>query len=234
MNKPTRCFSNEVTNDITTTFFDLTEHTCMVCLDEDDDEGILLSCSHFICKPCFDLTVKNAIESKMFPIKCFTPECGELYDVGLIRERLSRDDFKKLVEAAFEHHVGTNRNLYSHCLTPDCLQVYELKTGTFHCDLCNLSICTDCNSKDHSGLTCKECEEAGDDLDGALLEKYKKEKDIRSCPKCKIPIEKNMGCNRMSCHNCKATICWFCMEVFTMETIYPHMTTKHGSYGHAQ
>lgn len=33
----------------------------------------------------------------------------------------------------------------------------------------------------------------------------------KDCPKCHICIEKNGGCNHMSCYNCKHDFCWMCL-----------------------
>ena len=52
----------------------------------------------------------------------------------------------------------------------------------------------------------------GDDSCEKSLEKeflnWKKNKNLKRCPKCKIYIEKNEGCNHMTCSNCKFEWCW--------------------------
>jgi len=53
-------------------------------------------------------------------------------------------------------------------------------------------------------------------------------KDVKKCPKCKILIEKNGGCNHMTCPKCEVHICWRCVGVFPASDIYNHMELVHG------
>ena len=38
----------------------------------------------------------------------------------------------------------------------------------------------------------------------------------RPCPQCGVNIEKNDGCNHMTCHHCKHDFCWICMGPWSM------------------
>jgi len=35
--------------------------------------------------------------------------------------------------------------------------------------------------------------------------------NTRKCPACNARIEKNQGCNHMTCRMCKHDFCWICM-----------------------
>jgi len=38
-------------------------------------------------------------------------------------------------------------------------------------------------------------------------------KNTRPCPSCRAPVNKNGGCNHMTCTRCKAKFCWACMRL---------------------
>lgn len=75
--------------------------------------------------------------------------------------------------------------LFSH------LQLYP----NLECYKCLAVNCLLCGTKAHSG-SCKELSLG---------------KDCKSCPKCKILIVKEDGCNRMECSYCSHIFCWECL-----------------------
>ncbi|KAK0247287.1 hypothetical protein LTS09_017566 [Friedmanniomyces endolithicus] len=116
--------------------------------------------------------------------------------------------------------------------TPDCGNVFRATaTAKGHtCTGCFTTVCTACY-RQHGFMTCAEYQ----DLESggyAAFEKFKKEMQIKDCPKCSTPMEKTDGCNHMTCQGCGTHICWVCMRTFGASgPCYDHMNKAHGSIG---
>ncbi|KAI6193458.1 RBR-type E3 ubiquitin transferase [Aphelenchoides besseyi] len=76
---------------------------------------------------------------------------------------------------------------------------------------CGDRFCFDCQSIDHSPATCamitqwRTFEQDGYACYDWLL------KNTKKCPGCKTNIEKNGGCEHMTCKRCKHEFCWLCL-----------------------
>ena len=63
------------------------------------------------------------------------------------------------------------------------------------------------------------------------FKKWKDNNDVKDFPMCKVMFEKSYSCNHIECVNCKARICWMCLETFeTGGECYGHMQEVHDSY----
>jgi ATP-dependent RNA helicase DHX8/PRP22 len=178
---------------------------CDVCMDDIDNGYKLLLCGHKFCKECIIHKINSSISnfSTEYPIKC--PLCPEIILVKDLENLLSSESMDQVCSAGFRKYQ-TQHDEYSFCITESC-SFFKVPSNFFHdCPKCGKSFCVKCKKLPHSGLTCKEAND-----NDFLFERYKLEAGIKKCPKCQKDIEKNMGCNHMSCIMCKHEFCWICM-----------------------
>ena len=86
------------------------------------------------------------------------------------------------------------------------------KARSVHCPKCEKEFCSSCSGNWHAGMTCQEygkmlVKNHGAEQDTLLMI----EGDIKRCPMCQVPIERDAGCAQMMCKRCKHVFCWFCL-----------------------
>ena len=102
------------------------------------------------------------------------------------------------------------------CPAPDCIFCVEnsnLGARPIICK-CTYVYCFKCGKEDHRPCDCKRASD--------WQSKNKSESEntrwillyTKMCPKCGRPIEKNQGCNHMTCKHkgCGLEFCWLCLE----------------------
>ena len=87
------------------------------------------------------------------------------------------------------------------------------------------STCMSCFQAAHSPYSCELAQEWSNKIREQLqqVDVDKSSGDIanalwlaancKRCPRCQTPIEKDEGCNHMSCRKCRYEFCWICMQV---------------------
>ena len=204
---------------------------CPVCFTEVTNP-VKLDCGHTWCKNCLQNYLRASIDNASFPLVCLGDEasCSARIPIHMAQEVLSTNDFNDILEAAFRAHVHSHPKEYHYCPTPDCKQVYHRNTKchVLQCPSCLLRICPKCNAEYHEHSPCQ-----GDEAsDRALFEEWKQSHDVKDCPGCKAPIERDAGCNHMTCVRCKTHICWVCLATFEESgEVYAHMHSIHGGIG---
>lgn len=109
------------------------------------------------------------------------------------------------------------------CPAPEC--VYAIECGvkarelthivpTVHCN-CGYNFCFGCTLSEHQPAPCvlvkkwlKKCEDDSETANWISA-------NTKECPKCRSTIEKNGGCNHMTCRKCKHEFCWMCMGIWS-------------------
>ncbi|KAJ7484652.1 hypothetical protein FB451DRAFT_1233060 [Mycena latifolia] len=206
---------------------------CPVCFNE-VVSPITLRCGHAWCRACFVQYLLAAIDNRRFPLTCLGNEakCTEPISLTVARDILQSSEFNSVVEASVSSYVHAHAKEFHYCPSPDCLQIYRTgpKGTVVQCPACLLRICTHCHSEVHDGFACAE-QDGGD----RLFKEWAASHDVKNCPGCAIPIERDEGCHHVTCIQCQSHICWVCLQTFPKgEGIYGHMRAEHGGIGLGQ
>ncbi|KAJ7136128.1 hypothetical protein C8R44DRAFT_769764 [Mycena epipterygia] len=206
---------------------------CPVCFNE-VVSPINLPCGHIWCRACLSQYLLAALENRRFPLKCLGDEakCIERIPLTVARNILQSTEFNSVVEASLSSYVHAHAKEFHYCPSPDCLQIYRTgpKGTVVQCPACLLRICPHCHAEAHDGFTCAE-QDGGD----RLFKEWAASHDVKNCPGCAIPIERDEGCHHVTCIQCQTHICWVCLKTFPKgEGIYGHMRAEHGGIGLGQ
>ena len=211
--------------------------TCFTVIISPSDIFRLEYCGHTYCIDCIQLQLSPFTVE--FPIVCAADGCSEALVWKDIYNLSDKTGFsiRHLINSSVKSYVAANQDKVHYCLTPDCSMIYSITKDrkSFSCQQCGAVICTTCHEPYHEDISCamillqEKQKQADKDFEAWL----QGDPDNRKrCPKCSSPIEKNYGCNRITCIQCQANICWFCLEYFsTCTQCYNHMSVKHGRYG---
>ncbi|KAJ7490840.1 hypothetical protein FB451DRAFT_1221226 [Mycena latifolia] len=221
------------------------DDTCPVCFCG-VEEPVKLECGHFYCRDCLQHYLRPSAQDPGFsPRSCLaevegkvpgtTAPCGLGIAYNIIRSLLTSAEEDDILRTSFFAHINGHPIDFCYCPSPDCEMVYRPSGvgSSFQCPSCLIQICPACKVEYHEGISCAEHQ---DNLTGGLaaLAKWREKNGVKQCPNCHVDIEKNGGCNHMTCFFCKTHICWICLKTFSNEGsdggIYPHMQREHGGH----
>lgn len=189
---------------------------CAICYgDIDVGQGVILkNCRHSFCKECLIESIKHSDE---YVVKCPGDECELTVQEREIRGLVPAELFDQHLEKSLKLYEGTTENAY-HCKTPDCRGFIEIDKNLqgFMCFVCKRVNCIGCKVI-HHGKNCQEYQDTINPDGKNQRENAASEKLIRKmvddtaamyCPRCKIPVMKDDGCDFITCLTCKLGICW--------------------------
>lgn len=201
---------------------------CFICYDDSPDLTFSMECGHTTCLECYRQYAQQKImdEGQAETLKCPQFKCTILLNrqaVLTLFEKSHPDVIKKYNEYLLKHFVMIMDKM-AFCPSPDCQYILEVPSikridpnkivPTVVCN-CKNSFCFACGGEDHRPATCsitsawlKRCQ---DDSETANWIKA----NTQECPKCHSTIEKNGGCNHMTCKQCRYEFCWVCMGAWS-------------------
>ncbi|ORZ02979.1 hypothetical protein BCR43DRAFT_429492 [Syncephalastrum racemosum] len=194
---------------------------CDICCDDDPTmETVCVTCGHRFCMTCYVHYLRQKIrdEGESRRIECPQDKCNVIVDEKTVERLVDADTNRRYRELLNRTFVDDN-DFLRWCPAPDCEYAIECHipstsltsiVPTVQCH-CSYKFCFGCGIADHQPAICavvkrwlKKCE---DDSETAnWISAHTKE-----CPKCQSTIEKNGGCNHMTCRKCRHEFCWVCM-----------------------
>ena len=163
---------------------------CAICTDEklpsDDAALVNCACSSKMCLDCAATAVRQVEGSGVIDRCAMT--CGN----PLTRQDLERLGFaprevtQRLTRVVRQHLARVAD--WHHCTTPDCIGGYcvpDLTRFSYTCGLCN---------EPNRSVTDHDPKLVHNLLAGLMGQGM-----FRECGNCGVPIEKNLGCNHMTC-----------------------------------
>ncbi|KFM66123.1 hypothetical protein X975_02723, partial [Stegodyphus mimosarum] len=200
------------------------DEVCALCYDKILNEFYRLEyCGHAYCKTCILHLFENSSDFPLSCVGCKAPTVlADLYWATKQVQQLEKIVLKKSLDFFIK-----NRDDIGYCPSPDCPMIYRVaKDGKtlFECPVCSNVICTNCGDLYHYGMSCSlyQCSKHDDDY-SLKVWMLADEANRKLCPSCSSPIEKNEGCNHMTCWKCRAHMCWLCLQVFpSAGLVYNH------------
>mmetsp|Transcript_6870 Transcript_6870/g.8675 ORF Transcript_6870/g.8675 Transcript_6870/m.8675 type:complete len:594 (-) Transcript_6870:266-2047(-) len=194
---------------------------CTICYDEKPQEEMLsMPCGHEFCLECWKSQIQITLESGPSCIlaTCPAEKCNEIVteeEVSKVAQELL-PKFTKYQLRNFVELNGTSR----WCPGPGCDRIAAMtgKNSSLSdansivatCDVCSTIFCIKCGAEPHAPLICsvldtwnEKCKNESETANWLLA-------NTKKCPNCNTRIEKNQGCNHMTCRQCKHEFCWIC------------------------
>ena len=186
---------------------------CLICynkLTKDELNNNFIECFHGFCNSCYyDYLKEKIINNDVEYIKCPQKGCDTILNDNFIQFHLiEKDDIpllEKYIKFKQRKQIAKDPNIQL-CPFPNC-ESYANKNpkSLFVTCLEGHKFCFNCLKDWHENEKCKFEEDV-------KFDNWKKSKKVKRCPNCKYFIEKNEGCNHMTCRNCKYEWCWICLQ----------------------
>ncbi|KAL4474799.1 hypothetical protein ABPG74_001495 [Tetrahymena malaccensis] len=189
------------------------KQNCEICMLEMDQTVVqTLQCNHKYHKECLKAYFVYETQQKNFPLKCPQQECLRETLQQEVKEILNEQEYEKFENFQLQNYFEQNQSSIKNCLTPDCnyafWQEQEL-VQYFECPVCMKEYCLVCNCEFHPNQTCEQYKMLKSQSQDKQFEDFAKNKLFQKCPSCKIWVEKNQGCDHMTCR-CGYEFCYKC------------------------
>ncbi|KAL3627009.1 putative E3 ubiquitin-protein ligase ari2 [Castilleja foliolosa] len=189
---------------------------CNICMDDvPGTDATLMDCGHCFCNTCWtEHFIVKINEGQSKRIRCMAHKCNAICDEAVIRKLVNArhpDLVEKFDRFLLESYIEDNKMVKWCPSVPHCGNALRVENDEF-CEVecsCGFQFCFSCASEAHSPCSClmwklwmKKCQDESETVNWITVH-------TKPCPKCHKPVEKNGGCNLVSCI-CGQAFCWLC------------------------
>eukprot|EP01119_Soliformovum_irregulare_P021754 TRINITY_DN730_c0_g1_i2.p1 TRINITY_DN730_c0_g1~~TRINITY_DN730_c0_g1_i2.p1 ORF type:complete len:592 (-),score=120.57 TRINITY_DN730_c0_g1_i2:10-1785(-) len=211
------------------------ECTCPICYDDGDASTFTkLNCGHQFCNECWTRHVSLKInEGQSRRIHCMSPKCNVVLDETLVPKFIDKQSHARYVNSLLDSYVEDNAYLTWCPSVPHCGNAAKIFSGTggtvqIRCK-CGNFFCFGCGEEAHTPCSCKQKKTWNQKLADDSENCNYLHANTKDCPKCGKAIEKDGGCNLVTC-TCGQHMCWLCGaptgQAHTWEKIEGHSCGK--------
>ena len=167
------------------------------------------NCFTWFHKDCVEAHVRASIKLGNIPVPCPQEGCTKELDEKKMALFLTEEEFKAYSKKVLAHNVMVHHDKFMFCTTPNCEHIFEIsrRESKLDCPTCKKSSCGNCRVPYHKTLTCREYNTLPQHDVATYL--MMGEMNWTQCTKCRFWIEKNQGCNHMTC-KCTNQFCYVC------------------------
>ena len=197
------------------------EGVCPICeIEMEPDEIISLGCSHCCCIDCYTEYLKQQLKDELTVVGTPCPISGCNF---IVRPDIFRKCFENLPDQLQIYNKCILRNFMDSnsdlklCPNPTCDVIVKVP-GHGMIDVkcqCDYVFCFSCLRRSHRPCDCEmvaywesKNKSEGEDAKWLIV-------NTKQCPNCHKFIEKNQGCNHMTCRKeaggCGYEFCWICL-----------------------
>lgn len=219
--------------------FDTQWQSCQVCLTSKLGREFepLVGCGHLFCRECLQQHFRIQVESGS-TLRCPEEGCTSQALPTQVKALVGEALGVRYEEYLLSQYIATQADL-TYCPRLQCQQpvVKEPDLPMAQCPSCHFVFCLYCRMVYHGVQPCRlkpgEQRAIRDQyLNGSAAEKRQMEKRYgrrtlqlvvdeslsqdwmqehsKKCPQCGVAIEKQDGCNKMTCWRCNTYFCWLC------------------------
>eukprot|EP01022_Parablepharisma_sp_SALTPOND_P033795 TRINITY_DN89656_c1_g1_i1.p1 TRINITY_DN89656_c1_g1~~TRINITY_DN89656_c1_g1_i1.p1 ORF type:complete len:507 (-),score=55.97 TRINITY_DN89656_c1_g1_i1:77-1507(-) len=188
---------------------------CPVCFEDLDPKlSDYLKCNHAFCPTCWKghLLAQVSTGKSCLLSKCPYPKCQFRVGPSFFKKYLSEAEYARYQKYLLLSFTDDNKVL-KWCPGAGCGFVVEC-TGPINLEVtckCGCAFCFSCLNESHLPVPCETYKKWMDKNTSESENVVWIKANTKPCPKCKRAIEKNQGCNHMTCSQCKYEFCWICM-----------------------